>query len=104
MKPNALKNRMHDQGFADISDFIRRSGVRMSAECARKAIYEHKAISAPLLIDLMLGLGYSRSQIKEALIEAGDKVLYRVIGNDPDRRLMPWEETWLEIGSRLRSG
>ncbi len=91
------------ENFSDLADFVKRSGMPLTFETARRAIYEDKAVSIPTLIILSKYLGFTPSEIKKILINAGDKDFSELIGNDEGSDLSDQEKALVDAYRQIKS-
>lgn len=79
-KRNRLLEKFEEQGWSDLAEFVRRTGVPVARETARVAIYDGQRVSHPILIIIAKYLGFSQAETREILKEAGDKEYWPLIG------------------------
>lgn len=79
-KKNPLFERMREK-YADLSEFCKVSGVPVSSETCRRAIYEDKPISTHLYILIAKYLGFTPKEIKGMLTKMGEKEFSSIIGD-----------------------
>jgi len=77
---NSFWKRMDALGYDDVTDFVRGSNVPLSFETARRAIYDNRQnIRLDYIIILMQYLDFTTSEIRDELINRGDKYLHKLI-------------------------
>lgn len=96
-----LRKKLEEQGYINLSDFMKRSGCSVTMETARRAIYEDMAVTDTTMINLMKHLGYTANEIKQNLINNGEENISSLIG-DQNIHLAIWEEELLSIMNELR--
>jgi len=101
-KKNILYAKLQEN-FSDLADFVKRSGLPLTFETARRAIYEDKAVSIPSLIILTKYLGFTPSEINKILIEAGDKDFSALIGTGEGSDLTEQEKALVEAYRQIKS-
>ena len=101
-KKNILYNKLQEN-FSDLADFVKRSGMPLTFETARRAIYEDKAVSIPTLIMLSKYLGFTPSEIRKILIDAGDKDFSELIGTDEGSDLSDQEKALVDAYRQIKS-
>lgn len=99
---NPLLDKMREGGYEDLSDFRQRSGVPISHETLRVAIYEGREVSIPSLYIILKYLGFTPAEIKKKLKEAGDDDFSEYIGDGAGKPLQEWEKALLGATRRLR--
>jgi len=101
-KKNILYAKLQEN-FSDLADFVKRSGLPLTFETARRAIYEDKAVSIPTLIILTKYLGFTPSEINKILIEAGDKDFSALIGTGEGSDLSVQEKALVDAYRQIKS-
>jgi len=101
-KKNILYAKLQEN-FSDLADFVKRSGLPLTFETARRAIYEDKAVSIPTLIILSKYLGFTPSEINKILIDAGDKDFSALIGTGEGSDLSDQEKALIEAYRQIKS-
>jgi len=101
-KKNILYTKLQEN-FSDLADFVKRSGLPLTFETARRAIYEDKAVSIPTLIILSKYLGFTPSEINKILIDAGDKDFSALIGTGEGSDLTDQEKALIEAYRQIKS-
>jgi len=101
-KKNILYAKLREN-FSDLADFVKRSGLPLTFETARRAIYEDKAVSIPTLIILSKYLGFTPSEINKILIDAGDKDFSALIGIGEGSDLSDQEKALIEAYRQIKS-
>jgi hypothetical protein len=101
MKKTEWRDRMGQQGYESVSDFIRRSGCPVSLETARLAISEGRSVTVPSQILIMKYLAYSPKEIKTYLQAKGEKEFSSLLADDAGV-LAPWQESFLRVADVIR--
>lgn len=99
-KKNILYTKLQEN-FSDLADFAKRSGLPISFETARRAIYEGKAVSIPSLILICKYLGFTPAEIKKIISDAGDRDFVDLIGDGP--QLTAQEKALLEAYRKIKA-
>ena len=98
---NRLYQRMLDCGYNDVTDFARRSGISLSFETCRRAIYDNRQnIRLDYVVTLMQHLDFTVSEIKNELKARGDTFLHKLIDDSGDGVILNDQER--HILARLR--
>ncbi len=101
---NKLKERAEQLGYSGLSDFMRRSGVKVSQETVRLAIYEGRPVTPASLVLVMKALEYTSSEIGEYLKGTGEKEFSELLlGVDTTTSSLPnWQKIGLKYLDLLR--
>lgn|SRR5574337_288819 len=103
-KANKLLLEKLQENYEDIAEFKRRTGVPLSFETVRRAIYLNQDMSIPALIVLCKYLGFTPLEIKKIIMDAGDKEFSSLIGDQETvSQISELEKTLLEIYRKIKS-
>lgn len=101
-KKYTLKARLLDEGYENVTDFVRRSGCPISPETIRLAVYEGKQVSTPSLMLVMKYLNYAPGEIREYLEDSGEHEFSPLLPTGPSSALAPWETSFLAVARKVR--
>lgn len=114
-KKNVFREKMLE-GYDNLSDFVKRSGIFLSAETCRKFIYEQSPINTLSFVVICHYLSFSPNEIKALLAESATEGLLRsradrnyakmfveLIG-DSDVSLTAQDKAVLRVAHKLHGG
>lgn len=103
-KKQTLKDRLLDEVYDNLTDFVRRSGCPVSPETIRLAVYEARPVSIPSLILILKHLGFGPVEIRERLEEMGERNFSELLPSSAKdtSALAPWEQRLLQVARKAR--
>jgi hypothetical protein len=87
------------QNWRTMKNFLENSGVPVSSETARRAIFHNEPITIPPLVLLCKYLGFDGQEIKKILKKAGDEDFSSLIGG----YLSPEQEALVAIFDKIEA-
>lgn len=67
-------------GWPDMSSFVRQTKIPVSLETVRQVVQEGNVVGVHLMILIAKYLGFNSNEIKQILIDAGDKEFHQFFG------------------------
>lgn len=81
-----LMHRLAEQGYADVTDFWRRSKIQVSHETVRRALHGGKPTSVESFIKIAVHLGVSKTEIADMAKNLGDNFWPRLLSDPRAKR------------------